>query len=185
MKTKHSRARVKSTILSLTLLLLTGTAWAENFDLEIQVLPSTSVSAGPLSFDVYFYNGVDVSTFNDPATDLVVTTTGTVTTGTPTITPTDSPFAQTFIVEIPSLSGDGTVQLTIPAGAAVSFDFPADSNNEGSSAIVTVDNTAPVVFVSPLSRTLVNPANADPITFDVTAPDADFLNLDAVSTATP
>ncbi len=179
MKTKYSCARVKSAILSLTLLLLTGAAWAENFDLEIQVLPSTSVSAGPLSFDVYFYNGVDVSTFDNPANDLVVTTTGTVTTGTPTITPTDSPFAQTFIVEIPSLSGDGTVQLTIPAGAAVSFDFPADSNNEGSSAIVTVDNTAPTVMFSQLSRTLVNAGNLDPITFNVTPQDADYFNLNA------
>lgn len=158
-----------SSILSLLICAMLAGAAQAQVTTEVTV-PVTVVAQGPLAFQVYFNDAV---TGFDAAGDVSVSLTGTAAVGGINVSANSQ---QNYTVELSSITGDGTLQLTIPAGVATST-TTTDTNLAVSSGVITVDNTKPVVVTGALSRTSATTLSATPITFDVSFTGASNANL--------
>lgn len=66
---------------------------------------------------------------------------GTASPGTPTVSPSGN--GDTFTIEIPSATSDGTIVVSIPAGACASVQSPSYTNTLSNTVEVLLDRTAP------------------------------------------
>jgi hypothetical protein len=174
---RFHEARLDVLLRSLTRALAVAAAALCSVGVQAQITtdvsaPVSLVSQGPLTVDVFFHEPV---TGFDASDDVALTLTGSAAVAAITIGSTSQ---QNYTVTLSGISGNGTLQLTVPAGRATST-TTADTNLAQSSAVITVDNTAAVVVPGPLSRTFASTVDSSPITFAVSFTDATSVELNA------
>jgi hypothetical protein len=135
--------------------------------------PSTTLTrSGPVTFTVTWSDAnLNAASISLLANQVTLNTSGTVAVGSITV----SGSGATRTVQLSSLSGDGTVGISLPANTAAD----QAGNNAGAagpSTTATVDNTAPTVAISSPS---VATTASGPVTFTITYTGANSVTLSA------
>ena len=125
---------------------------------------ATLTNTGPVTYNVT-YSDLNFNSSTLAAGNITLNTTGTATASVGV-----SGSGLTRTVTLSSITGNGTLGITIAAGTATDLaGNPAPAS--GASATFTVDNVAPTIAISPPSATITN---TGPITYTVTYADAAF-----------
>jgi hypothetical protein len=135
--------------------------------------PSTTLTrSGPVNFTVTWADAnLNLSSISLPANQVTINTSGTVTVGSTSVSGTGS----TRTVQLSSISGDGTVGISLPANTATDL-AGNHAGAAGPSATATVDNTAPTVAISLPS---LSTTASGPVTYTITYSGANSVTLSA------
>ena len=118
-----------------------------------------------LRYNITFSEAIDPATFT-VADDIAVSTTGTASVGTATLSTSDN---INFVLEIPSVTGDGDVSADVVLTGSAPTDIAGNSLASGATgAAFTVDNIAPAAPTFTGITTDTGPDNNDFITNDPT-----------------
>lgn len=133
--------------------------------------PSTSLTTGgPVSYTITWSDAnLDSSSISLLNNQVTVNTTGTATVNSISV----SGSGNTRTVQLDSITGDGTVGISIPANTASDL-AGNQAGAAGPSATVTVDNTAPTISIGSPS---VSTTASGPVDYTITYTGADAVTL--------
>ncbi|MDY8136800.1 beta strand repeat-containing protein [Aquimarina sp. 2201CG5-10] len=134
--------------------------------LSIGAPSATGTNSGPVTYTITYTNADAVTLANG---DITLNTTGTAN-GNVAVTGTGT---ATRTVTISSITGDGTIGISIAANTA-SDNAGNNAVTAGPSATFNVDNTAPTISIGAPSAT---DTNSGPVTYTITYTNADAVTL--------